>query len=64
MKLSVEIPDEAGRQLTAAAERLGIGVEHLARAAITDLAGQQGADFEAAVARVLSKNKELYRRLA
>jgi hypothetical protein len=64
MKLSVEIPEEAAQQLRVAAERLGIGVEQLASAAITGLAGQQGADFEAAVARVLDKNKELYRRLA
>ena len=64
MKLSVEIPDENAVQLRAVADRLGVGLEQLARAAIVDLAAQQSADFESAASRVLSKNKELYRRLA
>jgi hypothetical protein len=46
------------------ADRLAVGLEQLARAAIVDLAAQQAADFENATSRVLSKNKELYRRLA
>ena len=64
MKLSVEIPEEQAAQLQDAARRLGVGVEQLAVAAIVDLTGQQSADFEAAAARVLRKNQELYRRLA
>jgi hypothetical protein len=64
MKLSVEIPEENAAQLRTVADRLGVGLEQLARAAIVDLAGQQSADFENAASRVLSKNKELYRRLA
>jgi hypothetical protein len=64
MKLSLDIPDEEAQQLRQAADRLGVGVEQLARAAIADLAGQQAADFEGAASRVLAKNKELYRRLA
>ncbi|MCM2258767.1 MAG: DNA-binding protein, partial [Vicinamibacteria bacterium] len=63
-KLSVEIPDENAVQLRTVADRLGVGLEQLARAAIVDLAAQQAADFENATSRVLSKNKELYRRLA
>lgn len=64
MKLSVEIPDENAVQLRTVADRLGVGLEQLARAAIVDLAAQQAADFENATSRVLSKNKELYRRLS
>jgi len=64
MKLSLEIPDAEADQLRLAAERLGVGVEQLARAAIADLAGHLTADFEKAAARILNKNKELYRRLA
>lgn len=64
MKLSVEIPDEQAQQLKEAADRLGVGVEQLARAAIADLTGQPAADFEVAAARVLRKNKELYERLS
>ncbi len=58
MKLSLEIPDEEAKQLRLAADRLGVGVEQLARAAIADLAGQQAADFESAAGRILEKNKE------
>lgn len=64
MKLSVDIPDEQAQRLQEAADRLGVRVEQLARAALADLAGQQAADFESAAARVLGKNKELYRRLS
>ena len=64
MKLSLEIPEEEAKQLREAADRLGVAVEQLARAAITDLAGQQAADFDQVAARILAKNKELYRRLS
>jgi hypothetical protein len=64
MKLSLEIPDEQVQQLREVADRLGVGLEQLARAAIADLASQQSADFEQAAARVLDKNRELYRRLS
>lgn len=64
MKLSVEIPDEQAEQLKEAADRLGVRVEQLARAAIADLTARQAADFEAASTYVLQKNKELYRRLS
>ena len=64
MKLTLEIPEAEAQQLRLASERLGVGVEQLARAAISDFAGQQAADFEGAAARILTKNKELYRRLA
>ncbi len=64
MNLLVELPDEEANELRKLAERLGIALDQLARAALADLAGKQAADFEAAAARVLTKNAELYRRLA
>jgi predicted transcriptional regulator len=64
MSLVVEIPDELASQLRELAERLGIPLEQLARAALADLAGQQAVDFQDAAARVLAKNAELYRTLA
>jgi hypothetical protein len=64
MKLALDIPDTQAQQLREAADRLGVPVEMLAQAALSDLAGQCAADFEAAAARVLEKNNELYRRLA
>lgn len=64
MNLLVEIPDEQASELRKLAERLGVPLEQLARAALADLAGQQAADFQDAAARVLAKNVELYRRLA
>ena len=64
MNLLVELPDEQADELRRLAERLGIALEQLARAALADLAGKQAADFETAADRVLAKNAELYRRLA
>ncbi len=64
MKLSIEIPEENAAQLRTVADRLGVVLEQLARAALVDLAAQHAADFENAASRVLSKDKELYRRLA
>jgi hypothetical protein len=59
MKLSVEIPEERAAKLQDTAKRLGVGVEQLAVAAIADLTSRQSADFEAAAARILQKNREL-----
>jgi hypothetical protein len=64
MKLSVDLSPAQTEQLRLAAERLGLTPEDLARAAIADLLASPGEDFEAAAARVLKKNEELYRRLS
>jgi hypothetical protein len=64
MKLAFELPPAQGEKLRAEAERLGLSAEDLARAAVLDLLATPAADFEAAAARVVSKNQELYRRLA
>jgi len=64
MKMSIELsPTEADR-LREEAGRLGVPAEELAHAAIADLLAREDDDFEVAAQRVLSKNQELYRRLA
>jgi hypothetical protein len=64
MKLSVEITEAEKAKLAEEARRLNVSAEDLAAAAVQDLLGQRDADFEQAAARVLEKNRELYRRLA
>lgn len=64
MKVAIELPSAQATQLENEAKRLGVSVEELARAAVTDLLAAPDAAFQAAAARVLNKNLELYRRLA
>lgn len=64
MKLSIELTDADGERLQEEAARLGVSVERLAGAAVTDLIARERDDFESAVEIVLRKNRELYRRLA
>ncbi len=46
------------------AQRIGLEAEQLLAASVDDLIGQPDADFDKAAQRVLSKNLDLYRRLA
>ncbi|PYR01090.1 MAG: DNA-binding protein [Acidobacteria bacterium] len=64
MKLAFELPPAQAEKLRAEAERLGLLPEDLARAALTDLLATPDANFRAAAGRVLTKNEELYKRLA
>jgi predicted transcriptional regulator len=64
MTISLQLPDEAERRLAETAKRLNVPIHELAAAAVRDLLTQPAPDFEAAAARVLAKNRELYRRLA
>ena len=64
MKVAIELPPAQEQQLRARAERLGLTPEDLARAAICDLLATPDEEFQAVSARVLAKNKELYKRLA
>ena len=48
----------------AAEKRLGLAFQELASAAVAQLLSEPDADFEQAAQRVVSKNAELYRRLA
>lgn len=64
MKVAIELPAGQAAQLEAEAQRLGVSIEELARAAVTDLLSAPDAAFQAAAQRVLAHNLELYRRLA
>lgn len=62
--LSIQLSEDAERQLREISERLDVPVSQLAAAALRDFMAQPAPDFETAARRVLSKNRELYRRLA
>lgn len=64
MVLPVELTESQLESLRQRARALGISPEQLAAAAVADLVNKSADDFEQAAARVLSKNAELYRRLA
>jgi hypothetical protein len=64
MKLTIELPPAQAERPRQEAERLGLTLEDLARAAVADLLAPPGDDFQAAAERVPRKNEELYRRLA
>jgi ParB-like chromosome segregation protein Spo0J len=64
MTLAIDLTEQQERALREAAHRLNISPDQLAAAAVRDLVAQTGADFDAAAARVMEKNRELYKRLA
>jgi hypothetical protein len=64
MKIAIELNTAQVESLKAIAASLGVNAEELAQAAVTDLVSANADDFESAAARVLEKNRELYRRLA
>jgi pyrroloquinoline quinone (PQQ) biosynthesis protein C len=64
MVVPVELTESQIETLRQRAKALGISPEQLASAAVVDLVSQPAEDFGIAAARVLSKNSELYRRLA
>jgi hypothetical protein len=63
MKLSIDLNDSQADLLRQAAAKLGVPVEELARAAVSDLLVVDDSEFAAAANRVLEKNRELYERL-
>lgn len=64
MILHLELDEQQVQRLQDTARRLNVSVNDLAKAAINDLLARSDDDFDRAAARVLSKNAELYRRLA
>ena len=64
MKIAIELNPAQSEQLIAIATSLGVPVEELAQAAVTDFIAADATDFEAVASRVLQKNRELYRRLS
>lgn len=64
MQVAIELTEAQADELRARAKRLGLAPEELASAAVAQLLSDPDADFEQAAQRVVSKNAELYRRLA
>jgi hypothetical protein len=64
MNLNVALTESQLEALRERAKSLGISPEQLASAAVADLTNRPADDFERAAAIVLSKNAELYQRLA
>jgi len=64
MQLPVDLTDAQLESLRDRAKSLGISPEQLASAAVADLVERPADDFARAASKVLSKNVELYRRLA
>ncbi len=63
-RITVEIDDSKAAILKEKAEKFDLLPDQFVTASIEDLISQPELDFEAAMRRVLSKNKELYKRLA
>jgi len=64
MKLSIDLNEVQIGLLRQVAAKLGVPVEDLARAAVSDLLVSEDDEFADAARRVLEKNKELYERLS
>ncbi len=64
MGIAIELSDQQAQALSEIARRLHVSEADLAAAAVRDLVSRQSVDFQAAADRVLSKNQELYHRLA
>jgi len=64
MKLAIDLGPIQMKKLRDEASRLGVPLEELARATVSDLLNVPSDDFERAVSKVLEKNKELYERLS
>ncbi len=63
-KFIVEIDDNKAAILENKAKKFGLLPEQFVTASIEDLISQPDPDLEAALRKVLSKNQELYERLA
>jgi len=62
--ITVEIEDSKATILKEKARKFGLLPDQFVTASIEDLISQPDPDFETAMRKVLSKNKELYKRLS
>lgn len=62
--ITVQLEDDKANALRQKAKRYGLKAEQFLTATVDDLVGQPDPDFDDAARRVLSKNAELYKRLA
>ena len=63
-RITVEIDDSKAALLQKKAKKFGILPDQFVTASIEDLIGQPEPEFEDAMRKVISKNKDLYKRLA
>ena len=63
-RIVVEIEDSKAALLEEKAKKFGLLPDQFVTASIEDLIGEPEPEFEAAMRRVLSKNRELYKRLS
>lgn len=64
MNLQVDLPDHVAARLAAAAERLNVTPEELLTMSVEEKLAQLEQEFDGTAEYVLTKNDELYRRLA
>ena len=62
--ITVQLDDSKAALLKEKAEKYGISLDELVTVSIEDLLAQPEPEFDAAMRKVLSKNRELYKRLA
>lgn len=62
--ITVQMEDAKAEILREKATRYGLDAEQFLMASVDNLVAQPDPDFDAAARRVLSKNQELYKRLA
>ena len=62
-KITLSLEDSKVKQLRDKAESYGLKLEQFVSASIEDLISQPEPEFDAAFKKILSKNKELYKRL-
>lgn len=61
---TITLPDDRLKELEETAKRFRVASEELVRASLEELLSRPLDDFQKVVERVLSKNAELYKRLA
>jgi len=62
--ITVQLDDSKAALFQERAEKYGLSLDQFFRTSIEDLLGQPDPEVEAAMRKVLSKNKEIYERLA
>ena len=63
-RFTITLPDERAKNLQEIAERFHVAPEELVRASLEELLARPSEDFQVALERVLSKNADIYKRLA
>lgn len=64
MNMTLQFTDAQATEIEETAKRLGVAPEELAKEAVLKFVASTAREFESAAEYVLSKNKELYERLA